>query len=218
MLDMGFLTYQPDCRRMRGTDHAIVGLAIHGDALVVHDPAGYVNARLPLGDLLKSWRAENIYTHRPYVLWKIGSKGPALPQFELFRQVLSLGLENLRRQSERYPRVDVLYGSEALRVLAADVRSGLATRWLKKYAYFTLRVSGQRCFDSGRFIRDCPFQNEHLDRAARVRLMEAEYYGEAQWAAASGQPGLLAETLEKLADAEAAFTTSLADGMACRSA
>ena len=74
MLDMGFLTYDPDCARKRGADHAVVALELRKDAVVVHDPDGYVAVPLPLPDLLRAWKAEGIYTGKSYMLWRIGRR------------------------------------------------------------------------------------------------------------------------------------------------
>jgi len=216
MLDMGFLTYQPDHRYKMGTDHAIVALGLEGDAVVAHDPAGYVNVRFPLEDLLKAWKAEKIYTQRPNALWRIGPKRRNLKREELFRKVLELGLQNLQRPGQRIgSHMKVLFGGDALRTLAVDVRAGRAMRWIKRYAYFSLRVSGQRCFDSAAFIRSAPFQNKHLSTAADVRFKQTEHYGKAQWAAASKKHALLAEAFREIAELEDAFTESLRLGLSC---
>jgi hypothetical protein len=72
MLDMGYLTYAPDHEQVHGADHAIVVLARRPDAtVVVHDPAGYPAAVLPVADFLEAWKRD-IYTGKPYGLWRIG--------------------------------------------------------------------------------------------------------------------------------------------------
>ena len=76
MLDMGYLTYAPDHEHARGADHAIVVLARRGDTLVVHDPAGYPAALLPLANFLQAWQRD-IYTGKPYGLWRIGAQREA---------------------------------------------------------------------------------------------------------------------------------------------
>src|SRR5258708_7794668 len=69
MLDMGYLTYMPEHRELRGVDHAIVVLALQPDVVIVHDPAGYVAVPLPLSDFLAAWQRD-IYTVKPYGLWQ----------------------------------------------------------------------------------------------------------------------------------------------------
>src|SRR5260370_975009 len=56
MLDMGYLTYDPSHREARGSDHAIVVLAVQKDAVIVHDPAGFVAVPLPLADFFAAWQ------------------------------------------------------------------------------------------------------------------------------------------------------------------
>src|SRR5689334_13489344 len=74
MLDMGYLTYQPDYREKRGADHAIVVLAVEDDHVIVHDPDGYVCTPLPIADFLNAWKAEGLYTGKAYALWRVGAR------------------------------------------------------------------------------------------------------------------------------------------------
>jgi len=59
-LDMGYLSYHPDCAHQPDADHHIAVLALEDDHALVHDPDGYPYAVLPLADLLTSWRADSI--------------------------------------------------------------------------------------------------------------------------------------------------------------
>ncbi len=65
-LDMGYLSYRPDCAHGPGADHHIAVLALEDDHALVHDPDGYPYAVLPLADLLTSWQADSI-------AWKRGA-------------------------------------------------------------------------------------------------------------------------------------------------
>jgi hypothetical protein len=202
MLDMGYLTYAPDHEHARGADHAIVVLARRPDALVVHDPAGYPAAVLPLADFLQAWQRD-IYTGKPYGLWRIGAQREVPSTDAIWERTIT-------RARELYTRTDVPitpgltehYGPQALRLLAADL-SAEPQRSLGALPYFSWRVSGQRCFDGATFLR------ERLPGAAAIRWAQCQLYGEIQQVSTSTDRSRLPGLLERQADLETAFVAAL---------
>jgi hypothetical protein len=214
MLDMGFLIYQPDCRYKRGSDHALVALELLDNVVIVHDPDGYIHVPLPLKAFLEAWKAKNIYTGKSYMLWTISERVCSPSPEEIYRKALELGLCNMRRSPKIIDEhVQLLFGPEALRSLAEDIRARQVGRWLRVYAFFSFRVSGQRCFDSALFIRDAPFRNRYLERAFQFRIEQAARYGEAQLAAATKKSRQVAEALERIAALEEVFAEALEQGL-----
>ncbi len=68
-VDFGYLSYSPASRHMAGADHYVMALALEQDHVVVHDPAGYPYAVLPMPDFLEAWQAEHIgYRQGQYTL------------------------------------------------------------------------------------------------------------------------------------------------------
>jgi hypothetical protein len=88
MLDMGYLTYMPEHRELRGSDHAVVVLALRPGEVLVHDPAGYVSVPLPLNDFLEAWKRD-MYTDKPYGLWQIGVQRRPPTDEEIWQQTLA---------------------------------------------------------------------------------------------------------------------------------
>lgn len=202
MLDMGYLTYMPDHRFLHGSDHAIVVLALHTDSVVVHDPAGYVAVPLPLSDFLASWQRD-IYTGKPYGLWRIGAQGTPPTDAEIWEKTLACARANFTRQPESIAGGPTLfYGPEAMRTLAADLRTW-SERELGPLPYFSWRVSGQRCMDSAFFLR------EKFPQAATLRWEESQIYGQLQLASALAQRAALSDLLERLAGLEGQFIAAL---------
>jgi hypothetical protein len=202
MLDMGYLTYAPDHEHARGADHAIVVLARRPDALVVHDPAGYPAAVLPLKDFLEAWKRD-IYTGKPYGLWRIGAQREAPSTDTIWDRTINRARELYTRADEPIaPGVMIHYGPGAIRLLAADLRDE-SQRSLGALPYFSWRVSGQRCFDSATFLR------ERMPGAADIRWEQCQLYGEIQRVSASASRSRLTDLLERQADLETAFIAAL---------
>ena len=201
MLDMGYLTYAADHENARGADHAIVVLTRRPDAVVVHDPAGYPAALLPLADFLEAWRRD-VYTGKPYGLWRIGAQRE-WPSADAVRdRTIAHARELYARADEAVaPGVMAHFGPQALRLLAADLRAE-PERSLGALPYFSWRVSGQRCFDGATFLR------ERLPGAAAIRWEQCQLYGEIQ-AIYCARSSRLPELLERQADLETAFISAL---------
>ena len=202
MLDMGYLSYMPGYQHLRGSDHAVVVLARRPDAVVVHDPDGYVATPLPLSDFLLAWQRD-IYTGKPYGLWRLGAQRRPTSQEEIWESTLARARENFARRDEVVgDGVTLCYGPDAMHRLADDLRAQ-PDMGLGMLPYFSWRVSGERCFDSAVFLR------ERLPKSFDIRMEEAEIYGELQQASATGERTRLTELLTRLADREAAFIASL---------
>jgi hypothetical protein len=202
MLDMGYLTYSPNHRNQRGADHAIVVLALQPDSVVVHDPEGFAAVPLPLHDFLEAWKRD-IYTGKPYGLWRIGAQGQAPDDEAIWESTLARARANFARTTEPLDGgITLVYGPEGMRTLAADMRAD-PERELGGMAYFGWRVSGQRCLDSAIFLR------ERLPDAAAIRWEQCQIYGALQQASAAGERANLPALLERLAEHEARFIAAL---------
>lgn len=214
-VDMGYLSYSPWRRLQAGSDHYLVLTHFDGETPIVNDPDGYLQAPLPIEDLLTAWRAERIgYREGPYSLWIVKERERSPTKEELYRKTLELGLQNLKLNESKAIREGVMYqGPEAIEMLAEDIKRNRSSRWLGFYAVFSFRVSAQRCFDSSQFIAEAPFANEHLRRASQVRMAQARLYGRAQWQASNKRFEPLAQTLGELAELERGFTSYLEEGL-----
>jgi butirosin biosynthesis protein H-like len=202
MLDMGYLTYAADHERARGADHAIVVLARQPDAVIVHDPAGYPAAFLPLADFLQAWQRD-VYTGKPYGLWRIGAQREEPSVDAIWEGAIVHAREICMRSDEGLaPGLMAHYGPNALRLLAQDLRAQ-PERSLGALPYFNWRVSGQRCVDGAMFLR------ERLPGAASIRWEQCQLYGEIQQASTSADRSRLPELLERQADLEEAFVSAL---------
>ncbi len=202
MLDMGYLTYFPDHAMLRGADHAIVVLALQPDCVIVHDPAGFAAVPLPLDDFCAAWQRD-IYTGKPFGLWRIGAQTRPPTDAEVWARTLARARANFALTTETLPDGTViLYGPEGMRTLAEDFRA-VATPELGSLPFFNWRVSAQRCLDSAFYIRD------RLPVAAAIRWEECQLYGMLQQASSARNYAVLPELLERLAEQETNFIAAL---------
>jgi len=202
MLDVGFLTYIPNHHQLQGSDHAVVVLACQPDAVIVHDPEGYAAVPLPLDDFLDAWQRD-IYTGKPYGLWRIGTQGHPPHEETIWERTLTRARANFARTAQTTADgMTLVYGPDGMRALAADLRA-MPQRELGGLPFFSWRVSGQRCLDSALFLR------ERLPHAAALRWEECQLYGMLQHASATQKRDALPDLLERLAEYEACFIAML---------
>jgi hypothetical protein len=73
--DMGYLTYDPFCKRKKGADHYVVAVDSDDDSIWINDPEGFVEVPVPWRDFAKSWEAKAIqYKKGPYTQRLLGEK------------------------------------------------------------------------------------------------------------------------------------------------
>jgi len=182
-LDLGYLTYQPNARLLGGADHFLVVLAVEEDHVVVHDPAGFPYATLPLESLLPAWRAERLeYIDDTYTLRADFHQVEAISRQEMIRQTLPLMRSNLHRD----PGGPGIYGSvQALRRLIDLLRTEVPKHLAGHLLSFALPLAVRRKLDAAAFLSEgnWPAAAELIDQQARL-LGQAQYPGvQHQWAA-----------------------------------
>lgn len=201
MLDMGYLSYIPNHHALRGSDHAVAVLGIDGDAVVLHDPAGYVAVALPLADFLAAWRRD-IYTGKPYGLWQVEEIGPQPSEEQIWHEVVAQARARMAQPAVATPEATVHYGPAAMRALAHDIAAH-PERGIEGLRHFCWQVSAQRCIDSAFFVRP------RLPRAAELRWRQCQIYGRLQQATAAQQRAALPDLLGQLAAHEEEFIAAL---------
>jgi len=191
-LDMGYLSYRPDCARAPAGDHHIVALGLGDDQALVHDPDGYPCAVLPLDDFLAAWRAESID-------WKTGAHRlraafrPERPQSR--REAITRTLPLIREALTADPDGPIAYGgAQALALLAADLRGDVAARRRGGLVSFFFPLAIRRRLDGARFFREAGLPEE-----AAILDGQALVWGQAQTCALQGRYGDVAACVDEVA-------------------
>jgi hypothetical protein len=206
-VDMGYLSYDPFCRRKKGADHYVVAVDFEDDSVWINDPEGYVNVPIPRKDFAKSWEAKAIdYRKGPYTQRLLGQKTRSPPAELVFRSVLQKVVSTI--ENRELPE-GALSGEDAIRCFAEDLlQKGVSMLALM----FTLPVSNQRCYDSAMFLVQEPFTNNALKKAARTRLEQARLFGKCRLLAAKQDRQGTLQTLNQIADLDAQYTRELTEG------
>jgi hypothetical protein len=206
-VDMGYLTYDPFCRRKKGADHYVVAVDFDDDFIRINDPEGFVEVPIPWKDFAKSWEAKAIpYKKGPYTQRLLGEKTRSLPGKVVFRSVLQKVVSTI--ENRELPD-GALSGEDAIRRFADDLlQKGISIFALT----FTLPVSNQRCYDSAMFLMQEPFTNNALKKAARTRVEQARLFGKCRLLAAKRDRQGTLQTLNQIADLDALYRRELSQG------
>jgi hypothetical protein len=194
-VDMGSLTHMPGHEHMAGSDHFVLVLAIDGDTVRVHDPAGYPYARLPLDDFMRAWRADQVtYGQRPYHMRWNFRQVETVSRAEMMERTLPVIRDHLRAKS--IPPT-IYYNGEALRRAAEDVRTAITPDMGGFLLHFALPLGARRMNDAADFLHEAGCTD-----AARTIAAEAACFGESVYPALHGNWEQVAARLDEAADWE----------------
>jgi len=201
-LDVGYLSYRPDCRHQPDGDHFVVALAVEDDHVVLHDPGGYPYAVIPTADFLTSWRAESID-------WKHGAYrmryGFQPPRHADPRAAIARTLPLIRANLSANPGGPVAFGGiTARRMIAADLRGDVTPGLRQSLVGFVLPLAARRSLGAVPFFREAG-----RDDAARIVDQQAALCGRAQTRAVQRRYGDVARIVDQLADLDAALAAAL---------
>jgi len=201
-LDMGYLPYYPDYRREPGSDHHVVALAVEGECVRLHDPAGYPYAALPVPDFLTAWRADSIdWQHGSYRMR--AHFRPTTPRNRA--EMIACTLPHIAAALTADPGGPIRYGGiRALRFFADDLRGPDAACFGQSLTRFLLPLTARRALDGAAFLAEAGRTDGAvlLDRKARR-------CGDAQLLAVRGDYEAVAAIVDEFAEIHAALATML---------
>jgi len=193
-LDMGYLTYDPNCSHKAGADHFVVVLRMETDQVLVHDPQGFPLATLSTDDLIRSWRAEKIgYSEHPFKMRTRFRQIEKMSRKEMITRTLPV----IREQAAIDPGGPRLYGSLSAFRLVAQVFRDKVPDSLAGMMNFALPLGARRCLDGARFLQEGGFHE-----AAEYSLHKAFLYGQCQHLAVDKQWSKVADTFDEIAELE----------------
>ena len=201
-LDLGYLPFDPNHARKRGSDHYVVALKRAGELVQVHDPQLYPFAVLPMADLMRAWNAKELgYGSSEYTLRR---------DFRVERgvsreQMLLDTLKAARALSQDTPAGPIAYGGAAAFTMAAEtLAAGPPDALAGHLIYFALPLGARRCLDAAGFLAE-----SGRTEAARLTAQKAEVYGRAQYHAVQGDWRQTAVLFEHLAPLESEIAQKL---------
>jgi hypothetical protein len=196
-VNMGHLTYNPNHAYLLGADHYLVVLGLEEDHVLVHDPKGFPSAALPVENLLKAWRAEEmdlVYTDEPYTMRTAFRPGEANNRRQMIEQTLPQIRANLRQELWK----PGMYGGvTALRMLAQTFRTHVSERLAVHLFYFALPLGLRHKVDAQVFLRE-----GNQSEAAGLIEEQARLLGKAQYAGVQRSWTDVATLIEQVAGLE----------------
>ena len=207
-LDIGHLTHMPGHRGGAGSDHYVLAYGIQGDDVLLHDPAGFPHALLPLADLDHAWRAERLKPRAPYRSWARPDR-PSPPTDEQVRERALAWFREGYAPGHRAQAGDAgsgawIAGIPALRAFTAGVRTGDQSKEAHGMMVgFLFPLGARRALDYASFFG--PFRPD----LAALKQEQAVLHGRCHSLAMRRDFPALAEALDALTETEAAFAAAL---------
>jgi hypothetical protein len=154
-LDMGHLTYNPNYRHLGGSDHYVLALEMNENEVLVHDPAGFPYAWLPLERLEPAWRADGIAWSSGTFRYWAGPKRIAHPTEEqIYERALRLFKSVYEAQRKAARSGDRLFGADAITAKAEHIRAGQVRPEEKgHFVYFAFPLGARRANDFACFFK-----------------------------------------------------------------
>lgn len=202
-VDRGYLSYNPNCRSLAGTDHFVVVLAVEADWVRLHDPAGYPYAVLPMSEFLLAWQAEQIpYRPGSHMLRsqfrQLRSPSAAemvIRMLPIMRSHITLDPNGTKIWGEAGPAI---YGSvQALHYLAQDLQGKVIPEMAGVLSSFALPLAACRTLQAAIFLQI----GDQL-AAAKTLEQQAVLLSQAQYFAVQQQWLKVAQSVERLAELE----------------
>jgi len=207
-VDMGYLSYNPRHKYLKGADHYVFAYKIEGDEIFLHDPAGFPFVSLSINDLKNAWKANGIGYKKGYYRYITDINRVDSPtEKEIYNTTLDYFRSLYREGSEKTSRDVWFIGKEAILQIAGKVKKeGLTESEAGHFIYFALPLGAKRALDFASFF---DYQDVKL---ATFKREQAKLFGEAHTRAVEKNWNLLAKALEKLADVEENFQAEILNG------
>ena len=208
-LDMGFLRYNPSHADLGGEDHYVLAYDMDDREIYLHDPLGFPHVSLMLADLEHAWKAERIsYRRGSYRYWTALQRRARPTEEQLYARAIQ-SFKAAYRTSEQIAAHqpwarDWTIDSEAILKCADQVRSGHLAPNLKAHlTYFALQLGTKRALDFASFFAP------RSPALAQLKHTQAQLFGKGHTLAVREEWASLAGTLQRLADVEEEFRTTL---------
>ena len=203
---LGHLTHSPTNKGIMDADHYIVALRINGPMVEIHDPAGHPYATLPLADLLKAWKIEQIAYGKPYTMRTDFRLAEKFSEEDIIRRSIPSAAAwiSAKGSHDDMPPKSAANASAAMR-LARLVETEYTPSLRGHLTYFAVRVGARRAADAATCLA-----RVGLDEAAGVMERQARLIGSLQHPLTVGRTSAAADTLRELAETYGPLEEALA--------
>lgn len=191
-IDMGELTYNPNHKFMKGSDHFILGILAEHNMLRLHDPGGYPYAEIELKQFCEAWAAEEIHYHCGYGVWKNPRVLEHLTKKEKENRIM-MHIRDVYGELDKNKQDGAQYIKDKAHEL---LEKGLDDAERNHYIYFTFPLGAKRALDFSSFFKQF---NTSL---SKQKQKQALLFGEIQSLALKNDWHTVAQKLHDIADLE----------------
>ena len=193
-LDMGYLTYNPNHKFLKGVDHFVLAYDLNADGIFLHDPAGFPCVRLSIKDLKNAWTADSISYRQGYYRYITSIKRIAdRDEKDIYRATLKF-FKQIYKQEKN---VSILNGAEAILHFVKEIKKGEISEAQKNHLiFFAFPLGAKRALDFSIFFS---FGDKTL---SELKYQQAIFFGEVQVAAMDNNLSTLTTVLNELAENE----------------
>lgn len=193
-LDMGYLTYNPNHKLLKGVDHFVLAYDIRDEYIFLHDPAGFPCVKLSIKDLKDAWMAESISYRQGYCRYITSIKRIAKKnEKDIYRSALKFFKEIYKQEKE----TNILNGPEAILHFVENIKIGKISEAQKEHlTFFAFPLGAKRALDFSNFFA---FGDKIL---SKLKYQQANLFGEAQVAIIGNNLSTLTASLNELAENE----------------
>lgn len=197
-LDMGELTYHPNHKNLKGSDHYVLGYQMDNENIYVQDPAGFPFVPLSLDQFKKAWMAERIpYRKGINKYWSTAKKVVTLDNNEIYERAI----DYFKRTYREFEKVDIgLIGREAICFYADQLlNASITADTIGHTTFFLFQLSARRANDYAVYFKG---RHSHL---SVLKTEQAKVFGMCHSMSVNKDWKGISEKLMKLADLEDNF-------------
>lgn len=200
-LDMGYLVYDAGHKNHGGIDHFVLLFKIYGDRVYLHDPAGFPNVFISLGDLEKAWKAKAISYKRGYYRYWHSPKRVGEPTSKEIYDLVMKNYQRIYRTGERYGKKHrVKIDVEAINFMADNIEIEKLTKSeIGMLTGFVFPLGARRANDTAMFLE------EHHKKLAELKTEQSGLLGACHTNAVAGKWAEVARLLWKYSKVESEF-------------
>lgn len=189
-LDMGYLTYNPNCVYQRGVDHFVCAYGFYEGQVYLHDPAGYPCMKMKFGDFVKAWTAEGVaYKRGAFSMWGNFARIREPEAKEIYHDISVI-------MKKRYEQGD----ANVIEQYANSIReNGLNQQQKQIHQFFSFRLAAVRNIYLSRFLK------EHDCKKADLKEQMADLFGQAHLDSMKDDYKGLSNTLIKISELDKQF-------------
>jgi hypothetical protein len=200
-LDMGYLLYDPKNVNHSGVDHFVLAYKIDKEFVYLHDPAGFPNVRLLIGDLINAWKAKKIGHKRGYYrYWTKPNRISTPSECEIYKKAISAFFDTYQTGIKYAKKKDRIIDSQAILFLADNAQKQVFTESeISMLTGFVFPLGARRFLDYAQFFQ------KHNQKLANIKFEESELLGLCQNLTVNKKWDKLSDLLKIMAQTELEF-------------